>query len=69
MPDYSTLLAEVLVTESELDEAQRMNDRARKTFIGNFPPIRAALERHQNRIAVHRIKIEAAKKYLQTMSH
>lgn len=68
MPDYSTLLAEVIDTERELDEAQSMNDRARKTYIGNFPPIRAALERHQNRIAIHRIRIEAAKKYLQTMS-
>lgn len=62
------LLADVLIVECELDEAQRMNERARETYIGKLPPIRTALDRHQSRIDVQRIRIKAAKQYLQSTS-
>lgn len=58
------LLAEVLVAERELNEAQRMLDHGRKTILNLFPPIRVALNRRQLKIDVQRIRIEAAKEYL-----
>jgi hypothetical protein len=58
------LLAEVLVAEDDLNEAQRMIDHARKTYIGNLPFVRSALDRRQVKVDVQRIKIEAAKTYL-----
>lgn len=58
------LLAEVLVAERELNEAQRMIDHARKTLSGRLPFVRSALNEHQLKIDVQRIRIDAAKQYL-----
>lgn len=63
MPHYN-LLAEVLIAEEDLNQAQRMIDHARKTHIGNFPFVRSALDRRQNSVDVRRIRIKAAKEYL-----
>jgi hypothetical protein len=48
----------------ELDEAQNMIDTAKKTFIGNLPLIRSALDRNQLRLDAQRIKVNAAKQYI-----
>lgn len=58
------LLAEVLVHEREVDEVQRSIDHGRKTILGYLSPIRAYLDRKQLAVDVQRIKIEAAKQYL-----
>jgi hypothetical protein len=60
------LLTEVLVLERELDEGQSMIDHGRKTILGIFPPVKAYLNRRQLDVDVQRIRVNAAKKYLES---
>ena len=60
------LLAEVLILERELDEGQRMINHGRKTFIGNFGPVRAYLNRCQFDLDIQRMRVDAAKEYLES---
>ena len=61
---HQDLATELEVLSRELDEGQRMIDHGRKTFLGNFPPVRAALNRRQLILDVQRIRVDAAKKYI-----
>jgi hypothetical protein len=58
------LLAEVLVAESDLDKAQSVIERVRKTPIGKLPFVRSTLNSRKINIDAQRIRIEAAKQYL-----
>ena len=60
------LLTEVLVLERELDEAQRMIDRASKTHLGTYSISKSYLHRRQLELDVQRIRVDAAKKYLES---
>ena len=62
----SDLLTEVLVRERELDETQRMIAHGRKTILGHFRPVQAYLNRRQLELDVQRIRVNAAKKYLES---
>lgn len=64
MTNVNPLLAEVLVKELELDEAQRMIDHGRKTILGRLPIVRSILNQRQLELDSQRIRIEAAKTYL-----
>lgn len=61
-PDLKTQVKEL---DRELDEAQRMIDHARKTRFGRAPIIRSALDRRQHVLDVQRIRVKAAKEYLE----
>lgn len=58
------LITDLDAITQEHDEVQDMIDRAKKTYIGNFPPIRSALDRRQLRLDVQRLQVKAAKQYL-----
>lgn len=63
MPNQD-LSTDLEVLTRELDEAQRMIDHGRKTFLGKYSPVRAYLNNRQLTLDVQRIRVEAAKKYL-----
>lgn len=61
---HSDLLTEVLVAERQLNEKQRMITHGRKTVLGPLPIVKSYLNRRQLEVDVARIRLEAAKKYL-----
>lgn len=58
---------EVALAEKLLDDGQRVIDRKRKTFFGRLPWHRKTLDRLQNQLDCQRIRIEAAKQYLNSV--
>jgi hypothetical protein len=50
--------------EHDLDKAQRIHDRIGKSFFGRLPLVRTTLHNRQIKLDAHRIRVEAAKKFL-----
>lgn len=66
MPESNlNLYTEVLVAERLLDDKERQIEHGRKTIVGLFSFGRAYLNRKQLEIDVQRIRVNAAKKYLE----
>jgi|tagenome__1003787_1003787.scaffolds.fasta_scaffold19166651_1 hypothetical protein len=63
MPTFN-LLAEVLVTEDNLNETIAKIERRQSSPIGKLPIVRSQLKSRHTKLHSDRIKIEAAKQYL-----
>ena len=64
MCHVSPILVKLDVRTRELDEVQRMIDHVRKTYLGQHPIMRSALDRRQLLLDSQRIRIEAAKTHM-----
>lgn len=68
MSSNAAILAELDVKSLELDRAQAMIDHGRKTALGRFPIVRSYLNNRQLELDSQRIRLNAAKTYMQNQN-